>query len=482
MSEYDRLGRDGFLGLHGFGPSRRYVLIHDGRPYDSKAIAGVAYRYATGEAIGPHDFSGGRTGAAKVLANAGFDIRVAGQPSTLKQYAESEAALKTSRLSDNVASQGAPDVLLVGCVKKKRATPARARDLYVSPLWAKRRLYAERMYAAHQTPWFILSAEHALVDPDQVLPPYDLHLARTPIAHRRAWGEQAIDQLADALGSLDGAVVEVHAGAAYVDAIREPLTRRGAILSTPLQGLQQGRQLAWYNDAAATWVGTSVVPTHSQQDDPLRLRAESNAAGHSETGSIQSSVSTGVPSQSLNRLMGALTDRASAVPAYAFAASEHKRRLPGLYAWFTDATAEDVIRRQLHVAPTAPVYVGQAGATSTHAGKISDATLASRIGGNHLGGQVTGSTFARTWAALLLEDLSLRINEHGRLTADSRELLAAWMGQHLFVVTVPIPDRGQIGQLEESVLAHLNPTLNLSHVPNSPPRARLRALRRTLRS
>jgi hypothetical protein len=51
------------------------LLIHNGRSYDSKAILGVAYGYATGRPLGPHDFNGGMYGAAAVLRNLGFDVR-----------------------------------------------------------------------------------------------------------------------------------------------------------------------------------------------------------------------------------------------------------------------------------------------------------------------------------------------------------------------------------------------------------------------
>jgi hypothetical protein len=43
-AEYDRLGQDEFLARYGFGPARRYLLIPDGKRYDSNAILGVAYR------------------------------------------------------------------------------------------------------------------------------------------------------------------------------------------------------------------------------------------------------------------------------------------------------------------------------------------------------------------------------------------------------------------------------------------------------
>ena len=73
-AEYDRLGQDEFLACHGFGPATAYLLILDGKRYDSKAILGVAYQYATGGPLGPHDFSGGVHGAAGVLRSMGFEI------------------------------------------------------------------------------------------------------------------------------------------------------------------------------------------------------------------------------------------------------------------------------------------------------------------------------------------------------------------------------------------------------------------------
>ena len=70
-AEYDQLGQDEFLARHGFGRAQAYLLILDDKNYDSKAILGVAYGYATGR---PHDFSGGVHGAAGVLSALGFEI------------------------------------------------------------------------------------------------------------------------------------------------------------------------------------------------------------------------------------------------------------------------------------------------------------------------------------------------------------------------------------------------------------------------
>jgi predicted HAD superfamily Cof-like phosphohydrolase len=75
VAEYDRLGQDEFLAHYGFGRATAYLLVVDGKAYDSKAILGVAYRLATGKPMGPHEFSGGAQGAAGVLRRLGFDVR-----------------------------------------------------------------------------------------------------------------------------------------------------------------------------------------------------------------------------------------------------------------------------------------------------------------------------------------------------------------------------------------------------------------------
>ncbi|MCZ4602665.1 hypothetical protein O3S80_02500 [Streptomyces sp. Lzd4kr] len=74
VEEYDRLGPDAFFAAHGFGPSRSYELVRDGRRYPHKAILGTAYEFATGQRLSPSDFEGGKSGAVRVLEKMGFDI------------------------------------------------------------------------------------------------------------------------------------------------------------------------------------------------------------------------------------------------------------------------------------------------------------------------------------------------------------------------------------------------------------------------
>jgi hypothetical protein len=141
----------------------------------------------------------------------------------------------------------AADIVLVTCVKSKAARPSAAKDLYTSPLFKKQRAYAERA----GVPWFILSAEHGLVGPDEWLAPYERFLPETPPSYRVAWGDWVVARLELLAGPLRDKTVEIHAGSTYLDAVRPKLEELGARVLDPLRGLQMGPRLAWYADAKA---------------------------------------------------------------------------------------------------------------------------------------------------------------------------------------------------------------------------------------
>lgn len=77
IAEHDQLGREGFQLKYGFKDAKRYFLIHDGRPYDSKAIAGVAHKYVPGtggQILYSNDFTGGKSSVVARLRKLGFKI------------------------------------------------------------------------------------------------------------------------------------------------------------------------------------------------------------------------------------------------------------------------------------------------------------------------------------------------------------------------------------------------------------------------
>jgi hypothetical protein len=135
-----------------------------------------------------------------------------------------------------------PGVVLVGCVKSKLDHGAPAKELYVSDYFRKMRAYAE----GTGVPWFILSAEHGLIGPEDWVEPYERYLPDMSREYRREWGQNVAAQLTEAMGPLDGVVVDIHAGSAYVESAEEALRPLGAVVVDQLQGLSFGRRLSWY--------------------------------------------------------------------------------------------------------------------------------------------------------------------------------------------------------------------------------------------
>lgn len=74
IDEFESMGREAFLKQYRFGKARMFVLIHNGRSYDSKAIVGTAYGHQFGMPLTPTDFSEGQTTVVPKLAELGFRV------------------------------------------------------------------------------------------------------------------------------------------------------------------------------------------------------------------------------------------------------------------------------------------------------------------------------------------------------------------------------------------------------------------------
>lgn len=318
------------------------------------------------------------------------------------------------------------DIVLVGCVKTKLVHGARARDLYASDYFLKMRQYAE----ASGLPWFILSAEHGLVAPEDWLEPYERYLPETSREYRHDWGERVALQLEEATGQLTGVVVDVHAGAAYVEAVERAVAPRGAVVLDQLHGLPFGHRLSWYLQRA------------SASPEPLdqvvaRLRDSESA-------------------WSLGDLLGS---------------GGLELRSPGLYSWWVDQPGADDLTNGLgHQIEPGLIYAGLAGATQS-GGSASSNTLWGRIATMHLGGRHEFSTLRRSIGSILARTFE-------QPTIDE-EQLTRWMHAHLRVVTIPVADADSLGELESAVLTELDPPLNLAKVPANPLRRQLKAQRKT---
>ena len=74
IDEFDALGQDAFLKKYGFGKSFKYLLSHNGRRYDSKAVLGAAHFYEFGQPLLHTEFSGGIAQTVKKLTELGFSV------------------------------------------------------------------------------------------------------------------------------------------------------------------------------------------------------------------------------------------------------------------------------------------------------------------------------------------------------------------------------------------------------------------------
>jgi hypothetical protein len=122
-------------------------------------------------------------------------------------------------------------IVLVGSSGDVAGSPRAARDLFESDGFARAREHAVRS----EKPWFVLSAKHGLLDPDDVVGPFDVLFGDQPAGYRAAWAEWVVVQLADRV-RLPGATVEVHGGVDFAQALKAPLARRGARTEIPLPG------------------------------------------------------------------------------------------------------------------------------------------------------------------------------------------------------------------------------------------------------
>ena len=122
-------------------------------------------------------------------------------------------------------------VVLVGSSGQVAGSPRPARELFESDGFARAREHA----VGSGRPWFVLSAKHGLLDPDDVVGPFDVLFGDQPAGYRAAWAEWVVVQLADRV-RLPGTTVEVHGGVDFAQALRAPLARRGARTEIPLPG------------------------------------------------------------------------------------------------------------------------------------------------------------------------------------------------------------------------------------------------------
>lgn len=140
-------------------------------------------------------------------------------------------------------------VVLIGCGKEKRAcVEDEAQHLYTGPMFLARRAYAMK----RALPWWIVSAQYGLIDPERVIRPYDLTVSQLSEVDRAAWAlcvvKAVLDELPDDVRLRD-VCLELHMGADYAEPLVEVAQAVSLCWDWPVRGLGIGQQRAWYREA-----------------------------------------------------------------------------------------------------------------------------------------------------------------------------------------------------------------------------------------
>lgn len=144
---------------------------------------------------------------------------------------------------DSDLQAGGDRVVLVACASEKAVDPLPAKDLYVSPLFRKARAVAESLAPS----WYILSAQHGLVEPHAVVSPYNLSLKEVGATQRQVWAERIAATLK--ANYRIGTEFVFLAGSSYRELLSLRLRDLGFVVQSPLVGLSIGKQLQWLERA-----------------------------------------------------------------------------------------------------------------------------------------------------------------------------------------------------------------------------------------
>ena len=128
-------------------------------------------------------------------------------------------------------------IILISCVSMKLDRKAKAKDLYISPLFKMNLAYAELLKPKKI---YILSAKYGLVDLEDELEPYEQTLNTMKMGQVKDWAIDVIEQMQGKINFQNDEIVFL-AGERYRKFLM-PLCRHAKV---PLEGLGIGKQLGW---------------------------------------------------------------------------------------------------------------------------------------------------------------------------------------------------------------------------------------------
>jgi hypothetical protein len=136
--------------------------------------------------------------------------------------------------------------------------------LYVSPRFREARKFAE-LYGAK---WFIISAQHGLITPDEIVSPYDLDLQTLLPPDRQSWADRVLSKLSEM--DLIGKHIVVLATGVYSDVLRKRFKKERIVVTYPFNDLPSGPE----DELLARVNGNPTRLSHYQQFYDLLLRLQ----------------------------------------------------------------------------------------------------------------------------------------------------------------------------------------------------------------
>jgi cytoplasmic iron level regulating protein YaaA (DUF328/UPF0246 family) len=131
-------------------------------------------------------------------------------------------------------------IVLISCVSVKQERPARAEELYISPLFKYGLAYAKSL---KPDKIYILSAKYGLVGLDEVIEPYNVTLNNMSSMEIKEWSEKVLSKMRQTI-NLDVDQIIFLAGENY----RKYLMPYIKNYSIPLKGLGIGKQLKYLKE------------------------------------------------------------------------------------------------------------------------------------------------------------------------------------------------------------------------------------------
>lgn len=339
--------------------------------------------------------------------------------------------------ADEPDGESVSDAIVLGSLGERLRVPAPARDAYRDIDFQRARRDAERSGAR----WFVLSAEHGLLEPMEWMSPDERTMEDIEPRRRTAWATWVVARLESLVGDLAGQVIEVDAPELIAAPVTVAMEAAGAVVI----------------GAQSQHVG-SAATDDTVQPDQLESHDGPDASADDEDELPDAQV---IPFARSGAAHEVLADPRRAVPAPAAATLPQQ---PGLYAWTVDHAGSRDLNRALRLPVGAGViYVGQVGGTTTASEAAS--TLRDHVTRVQLHGRARASTFRMTLASALAGHLGLQSTEDPRLTA--------WMLQHLSVAVWPTADATQLQDLTASVVDELAPALNVDRAHSAEYRDRI---------